>query len=74
MCLSNSLYLYLTVSFIEMLRAMLPLFIMIALYVTGLEKPTWTLVKAVSLTGLGCLISAYGEVIKTINRSVRSHG
>ena len=62
MWLSNSLYLLLTVAFIEMCRALLPLFVMTSLYLTGLETPTATLVKAVALTGLGCLISAYGEV------------
>ena len=35
---------------------------MIALYLAGLETPTATIVKAVMMTGMGCLISAYGEV------------
>ncbi len=45
-----------------MCRAMLPLFIMLALYLASLETPTSTMVRAVGLTGVGCMISAYGEV------------
>ena len=73
MWLSNSLYLLLTVAFIEMCRALLPLFVMTSLYLTGLETPTATLVKAVALTGLGCLISAYGEVCVCVGGVGRQH-
>mmetsp|Transcript_38916 Transcript_38916/g.86567 ORF Transcript_38916/g.86567 Transcript_38916/m.86567 type:complete len:345 (+) Transcript_38916:147-1181(+) len=62
MWLSNSLYLYLTVAFIEMCRALLPVFIMLALHFAGLESPTVDIVKAVALTAVGCALSAYGEV------------
>lgn len=55
-------YLLLTVAFIEMCRALLPLFIMLALYLSSLETPSVSMVKAVSLTGFGCMIAAYGEV------------
>eukprot|EP00798_Chlamydomonas_sp_ICE-L_P006458 gene6458-3091_t len=60
--LSNGLYIYLTLSFIEMARATLPLFTMIALHFSGLETPTLSMVKAVVLTTVGCAVAAYGEV------------
>ncbi|GAX79382.1 hypothetical protein CEUSTIGMA_g6824.t1 [Chlamydomonas eustigma] len=45
-----------------MCRALLPLFVMISLYITGLELPTSSLIKAVILTCVGCMLAAYGEV------------
>ncbi|GFH28487.1 TPT domain-containing protein, partial [Haematococcus lacustris] len=60
--LSNKLYTLLTVAFIEMARAMLPLITLAALWLASLETPTLEHIKAVSLTGVGCAISAYGEV------------
>jgi hypothetical protein len=45
-----------------MCRALLPLFVMISLYLTGLELPTSALIKAVVLTCVGCMLAAYGEV------------
>ncbi|GFH30069.1 TPT domain-containing protein, partial [Haematococcus lacustris] len=59
--LSNKLYTLLTVAFIEMARAMLPLITLAALWLASLETPTLEHIKAVSLTGVGCAISAYGE-------------
>ncbi|KAJ9506174.1 hypothetical protein QJQ45_002394 [Haematococcus lacustris] len=50
------------VAFIEMARAMLPLITLAALWLASLETPTLEHIKAVSLTGVGCAISAYGEV------------
>ena len=45
-----------------MARSLLPLFTLVSLYFFGLEAPTSELIKAVSLTAVGCGISAYGEV------------
>lgn len=45
-----------------MCRALLPLFVMLALYLTKLETPTTPMVRAVCITGIGCMISSYGEV------------
>eukprot|EP00199_Chlamydomonas_sp_CCMP681_P004904 CAMPEP_0119102804 /NCGR_PEP_ID=MMETSP1180-20130426/1424_1 /TAXON_ID=3052 ORGANISM="Chlamydomonas cf sp, Strain CCMP681" /NCGR_SAMPLE_ID=MMETSP1180 /ASSEMBLY_ACC=CAM_ASM_000741 /LENGTH=122 /DNA_ID=CAMNT_0007087157 /DNA_START=149 /DNA_END=513 /DNA_ORIENTATION=- len=60
--ISNQLYLLLTVSFIEMARSLLPLFTLLALWAAKVEIPTNEHIQAVSLTGIGCGISAYGEV------------
>ena len=62
MWLSNQMYLLLTVAFIEMTRALYPVFTMLALYLTGLESVTPETVKAVVLTAFGCAIAAYGEI------------
>eukprot|EP00199_Chlamydomonas_sp_CCMP681_P006641 CAMPEP_0119102752 /NCGR_PEP_ID=MMETSP1180-20130426/1381_1 /TAXON_ID=3052 ORGANISM="Chlamydomonas cf sp, Strain CCMP681" /NCGR_SAMPLE_ID=MMETSP1180 /ASSEMBLY_ACC=CAM_ASM_000741 /LENGTH=296 /DNA_ID=CAMNT_0007087083 /DNA_START=146 /DNA_END=1036 /DNA_ORIENTATION=+ len=59
---SNQLYLLLTVSFIEMARSLMPLFTVLALWAAKVEIPTNEHIQAVSLTGVGCGISAYGEV------------
>jgi hypothetical protein len=60
--LGNILYLYLTVAFIEMSRASLPVTTMIGLWLARLDTPTSSVIKAVSLTAIGCGIAAYGEV------------
>lgn len=60
--LGNSLYLYLTVAFIEMSRASLPITTMVALWLARVETPTNAVIKAVSVTAVGCAIAAYGEV------------
>jgi hypothetical protein len=45
-----------------MARAAMPLLTLIALWLCGLESPGIGRVLAVMLTGIGCCISAYGEV------------
>eukprot|EP00798_Chlamydomonas_sp_ICE-L_P019399 gene19399-26052_t len=64
--LSNTLYLYLTVSFIEMARASLPLFTLLALHFSKLETPAIAGVKAVCLAAMGCCIVASVEVHLTV--------
>ncbi|PNW73196.1 hypothetical protein CHLRE_14g622700v5 [Chlamydomonas reinhardtii] len=60
--LGNQMYFYLTVAFIEMSRASLPVTTMLALWVAQLETPTAAVIRAVCLTAVGCAIAAYGEV------------
>lgn len=60
--LGNVLYLHLTVAFIEMSRASLPVTTMVALWLAGVETPTQPVIRAVSLTAVGCAVAAYGEV------------
>lgn len=60
--LGNLMYFYLTVAFIEMSRASLPVTTMVALWLAKLETPTAAVIRAVCLTALGCAIAAYGEV------------
>ncbi|KAG2493819.1 hypothetical protein HYH03_008037 [Edaphochlamys debaryana] len=64
--LGNMMYFYLTVAFIEMSRASLPVTTMIALWLARLETPTAAVIRAVCLTALGCAIAAYGEVHLTL--------
>lgn len=58
----NKTYLFLSVSFIEMARAFMPVLTMLALWLAGLESPTRDAIKAVVLTAAGCALAAYGEV------------
>lgn len=62
----NKVYLYLTVSFIQMLKAFTPVITMLALFVAGLETPTSTMIGSVVLIALGTAIAAYGEVNMSI--------
>lgn len=58
----NEVYLYLTVAFIQMLKAFTPVITMIALFIARLEDPTATMILSVLLTASGTAIAAYGEV------------
>ncbi|GIL76150.1 hypothetical protein Vretimale_5718 [Volvox reticuliferus] len=64
--LGNQMYFYLTVAFIEMSRASLPVTTMVALWLARLETPTSAVIRAVCLTAVGCGIAAYGEVHLTL--------
>jgi drug/metabolite transporter (DMT)-like permease len=57
----NVVYLHLSVSFIQMLKAFTPIVTMAALAVAGLEKPRRALVGAVALIGVGTAVASYGE-------------
>lgn len=58
----NVVYLYLTVSFIQMLKALTPVVTMAALFAARLETPTPALVAAVAAIAAGTAIASYGEV------------
>ncbi|KAK9835408.1 hypothetical protein WJX81_007686 [Elliptochloris bilobata] len=58
----NLVYLYLTVSFIQMLKAFTPIVTMVALFVAQLETPTRRLISAVVLIAGGTAMASYGEV------------
>ncbi|KAG2431753.1 hypothetical protein HXX76_009249 [Chlamydomonas incerta] len=64
--LGNTMYFYLTVAFIEMSRASMPVLTMFALWVTGMEFPTQQVVAAVSVVAVGSAIAAYGEIALTL--------
>ncbi|KXZ48371.1 hypothetical protein GPECTOR_28g778 [Gonium pectorale] len=64
--LGNQMYFYLTVAFIEMSRASLPVTTMVALWLARLETPTAAVIRAVCLTAVGCAVAAYGEVHLTL--------
>ncbi|KAK9787492.1 hypothetical protein WJX73_004769 [Symbiochloris irregularis] len=58
----NVVYLYLSVAFIQMLKAFTPIVTMVALFVAGLEAPTSRLIAAVFLIALGTAVASYGEL------------
>lgn len=58
----NLVYLYLTVSFIQMLKAFTPIITMLALFIARLETPTRRLILSVSFIALGTAASSVGEV------------
>ncbi|KNC84842.1 hypothetical protein SARC_02953 [Sphaeroforma arctica JP610] len=58
----NAAYMYLSVSFIQMLKAGTPAITMFCLFVFGMEKPRRDLLVAVGLIVVSCAVSAYGEI------------
>eukprot|EP00197_Chlamydomonas_leiostraca_P007176 CAMPEP_0202865760 /NCGR_PEP_ID=MMETSP1391-20130828/6339_1 /ASSEMBLY_ACC=CAM_ASM_000867 /TAXON_ID=1034604 /ORGANISM="Chlamydomonas leiostraca, Strain SAG 11-49" /LENGTH=328 /DNA_ID=CAMNT_0049545637 /DNA_START=127 /DNA_END=1113 /DNA_ORIENTATION=+ len=58
----NEVYLYLTVAFIQMLKAFTPVITMICLFLARLEDPTHKMIASVLLTAGGTALAAYGEV------------
>lgn len=58
----NLVYLYLSVSFIQMLKAFTPVITMVALFITRLETPTYKMVLSVLGIAGGTALAAYGEV------------
>lgn len=58
----NVVYLYLTVAFIQMLKAFTPVITMICLFLARLEDPTSRMIASVLLTAGGTALAAYGEV------------
>lgn len=62
----NEVYLYLTVAFIQMLKAFTPVITMICLFIARLEDPTSRMIASVLLTAGGTALAAYGEVNMSI--------
>lgn len=58
----NLVYVYLTVSFTQMLKAADPVFVMIAMFLAGLERPTAPLVVSVLTICGGLLVASAGEM------------
>lgn len=58
----NAGYLYLTVAFVQMLKALCPVFTMLLLFAARLEKCTFQLVASVALIAFGVMIASYGEL------------
>ena len=58
----NVVYLYLTVSFIQMLKALTPVVTMAALFAARLESPTPPLIASVAAIAAGTAVASYGEV------------
>ena len=58
----NSVYLYLSVSFTQMLKALTPVYILLCLVLFGVEFPKQKVVIAVLLISLGTAIASLGEL------------
>ncbi|KAK6537701.1 hypothetical protein TWF694_011872 [Orbilia ellipsospora] len=59
---SNQAYLYLSVSFIQMLKATTPVAVLLAGWALGKERPTMKTFGNVSIIGIGVIIASYGEI------------
>lgn len=62
LALGNYTYLFLSVSFIQMLKAAVPCVTMIVLVGAGLEKPHRVTVLGVAILTFGTALAAYGEI------------
>ncbi len=58
---TNAAYMYLTITFTQMLAAFTPTVTLVMLYVSGVESPTTYGSVCVLLISFGCALSSYGE-------------
>eukprot|EP00608_Synchroma_pusillum_P010219 CAMPEP_0198436844 /NCGR_PEP_ID=MMETSP1452-20131203/44217_1 /TAXON_ID=1181717 /ORGANISM="Synchroma pusillum, Strain CCMP3072" /LENGTH=346 /DNA_ID=CAMNT_0044157403 /DNA_START=9 /DNA_END=1049 /DNA_ORIENTATION=+ len=65
--LSNTAYVTLSVSFIQMLKASTPVVVLLLSFVCGLEKPSTVYVQIIALVCLGVALASVGEVLFEIN-------
>jgi drug/metabolite transporter (DMT)-like permease len=61
--LSNKSYIYLSVSYIQMLKAFTPVFTLIFSYLAGIEKSSLMEVYIVSVICIGVALASYGEIL-----------
>lgn len=60
--LGNLSYFYLSVSFIQMLKATTPIMVMIALFVAKMERPSVALIASVCVIAAGTAVASIGQV------------
>ena len=58
---TNAAYMYLTITFTQMLAAFTPTVTLVLLYLFGVEVPTVRASVCVLVIGFGCALSSYGE-------------
>ena len=58
----NSVYLHLSVSFTQMLKALTPVYILLCLVLFKVEIPTRYVVYAVTIISIGTMIASFGEI------------
>ena len=58
---TNAAYMYLTITFTQMLAAFTPTVTLVLLYLFGVETPTRRASVCVLFIGFGCALSSYGE-------------
>ena len=60
--LGNAAYLYISVAFIQMLKASTPVAVLLASFAFGLETPSARLFAYIVAIAVGVMISAYGQI------------
>lgn len=55
-------YMYLSVAFVQMLKASSPITTMLVMFALGMESPRADLILSILVIALGCLLSAMGEL------------
>eukprot|EP00892_Ulva_mutabilis_P012165 jgi/Ulvmu1/9320/UM050_0069.1 len=58
----NAVYLFLSVAFIQMLKAFTPVITMLGLFLVSLETPTSPLIASVCIIAAGTALAGYGEL------------
>lgn len=58
----NLVYMHLTVSFIQMLKAFTPVITMVFLFIARLEQPNGRMIQAVLIVAFGTAMASYGEM------------
>jgi len=72
---TNAAYMYLTITFTQMLAAFTPTVTLVLLYATGVEIPTSRATICVCMIGIGCALASYGEgQLSLIGMAFRSAG
>jgi drug/metabolite transporter (DMT)-like permease len=58
----NVAYIYLSVAFLQMMKAFAPVICMLMLFAFGLEKPSILLIAAIVIIAIGTAVAGYGEL------------
>ena len=61
LCFGNAGYIYLTVSFVQILKAFTPVFVVAMLGITGIDTPSRAVVASVLMISVGTAIASLGE-------------
>ena len=61
LCFGNAGYIYLTVSFVQILKAFTPCVVVLFLYLSGVEAPSRNVALSVAAMSAGTVISSFGE-------------
>ena len=58
----NAAYLYITVAFVQMLKAATPVAVLLFSFAFGLEKPSWRLLAYICCIAVGVATACYGQL------------
>jgi len=59
---ANAAYLYISVAFIQMMKASTPVFVLLASFAFRLEKPTWSIAGWITIIFTGVTIASFAQV------------